>query len=132
LTPGLASLSGHESAISSLSSRRNSLTASSLHDSFPPSVVDYAAYGNTSPRQAPTSAPPGPQLIMPSLTVPRRRPFSVEGRSLGKLKILVTGRPGMLSRVCMAWQKIMLTNLKVPVRRRSSNRWHSPASTLST
>jgi hypothetical protein len=35
-----------------------------------------------------------PQLIMPSLTVPRRRPFSHVGKSLGKLKIMVAGRPG--------------------------------------
>ncbi|OAQ68240.2 cell division/GTP binding protein [Pochonia chlamydosporia 170] len=36
-----------------------------------------------------------PQLVMPSLTVPQRRPFSETGRSLGKLKILVTGRQGI-------------------------------------
>ncbi|KAF5019778.1 hypothetical protein F66182_8215 [Fusarium sp. NRRL 66182] len=33
-----------------------------------------------------------PQLIMPSLTVPRRRPFSEVGKSLGKLKIMVAGQ----------------------------------------
>jgi hypothetical protein len=38
-----------------------------------------------------------PQLIMPSLTVPRRRPFSTTGKSLGKLKVLVTGPDGMSS-----------------------------------
>lgn len=38
-----------------------------------------------------------PQLIMPSLTVPRRRPFSEVGKSLGKLKIMVSGRNGMPS-----------------------------------
>ncbi|KAG5925919.1 hypothetical protein E4U42_003826 [Claviceps africana] len=36
-----------------------------------------------------------PQLVMPSLTVPRRRSFSETGRSLGKLKILVTGHAGI-------------------------------------
>ena len=35
-----------------------------------------------------------PQLIMPSLTVPRRRPFSEVGKSLGKLKIMVAGQTG--------------------------------------
>lgn len=35
-----------------------------------------------------------PQLVMPSLTVPQRRPFSEIGKSLGKLKVLVTGRRG--------------------------------------
>jgi hypothetical protein len=38
-----------------------------------------------------------PQLIMPSLTVPHRRPFSEVGKSLGKLKIMVSGRNGMSS-----------------------------------
>ncbi|KAG6005505.1 hypothetical protein E4U21_007899 [Claviceps maximensis] len=36
-----------------------------------------------------------PQLVMPSLMVPRRRSFSETGRSLGKLKILVTGQAGI-------------------------------------
>ncbi|KAG6277534.1 hypothetical protein E4U47_007050 [Claviceps purpurea] len=36
-----------------------------------------------------------PQLVMPSLTVPRRRSFSETGKSLGKLKILVTGQAGI-------------------------------------
>ncbi|KAG5983093.1 hypothetical protein E4U55_000849 [Claviceps digitariae] len=35
-----------------------------------------------------------PQLVMPSLTVPRRRSFTETGRSLGKLKMLVTGQAG--------------------------------------
>jgi hypothetical protein len=35
-----------------------------------------------------------PQLVMPSLTIPQRRPFSEIGRSLGKLKVLVTGPRG--------------------------------------
>lgn len=35
-----------------------------------------------------------PQFIMPSLTVPRRRPFSEVGKSLGKLKIMVAGQSG--------------------------------------
>ncbi|KAM0260213.1 hypothetical protein ACHAPA_010396 [Fusarium lateritium] len=36
-----------------------------------------------------------PQLIMPSLTVPRRRPFSEVGKCLGKLKIMVAGQSGI-------------------------------------
>lgn len=36
-----------------------------------------------------------PQFIMPSLTVPRRRPFSEVGKSLGKLKIMVAGQSGI-------------------------------------
>jgi hypothetical protein len=34
------------------------------------------------------------QLIMPSLQLQERRPFSIPGKSLGRLKILVAGPPG--------------------------------------
>lgn len=36
-----------------------------------------------------------PQLVMPSLTVPKRRMFTDSGRAIGKLSILVTGPKGM-------------------------------------
>lgn len=35
-----------------------------------------------------------PQLIMPSIKMPSRRPFTDNGKQLGKLKILVTGSKG--------------------------------------
>lgn len=50
-----------------------------------------------SPHQQPASNAAGssiPQLVMPSLSVPRRRPFSEVGRSLGRLTLLVTGQAG--------------------------------------
>lgn len=37
---------------------------------------------------------PFPKLIMPRISVPSRRPFTPEGLTLGKLKILVTGDSG--------------------------------------
>ncbi|PHH72416.1 hypothetical protein CDD83_4946 [Cordyceps sp. RAO-2017] len=36
-----------------------------------------------------------PQLVMPSLVVPSRRPFSDIGRSLGNLRLLVAGQAGI-------------------------------------
>ncbi|KAF2834752.1 hypothetical protein M501DRAFT_943606 [Patellaria atrata CBS 101060] len=36
-----------------------------------------------------------PQLVMPSISMPKRRPFTERGKSMGKLKILVTGEPGI-------------------------------------
>ena len=36
-----------------------------------------------------------PQLIMPSIKMPSRRPFTDRGRSLGRLKILIAGDTGM-------------------------------------
>lgn len=35
-----------------------------------------------------------PQLIMPSLKMPSRRPFTEKGKSMGTLKILIAGSRG--------------------------------------
>jgi len=37
-----------------------------------------------------------PQLVMPSISMPRRRPFTERGKNIGKLKIMVAGSKGML------------------------------------
>lgn len=37
-----------------------------------------------------------PQLVMPSIKMPSRRPFTEKGKRLGRLKMLVAGRAGML------------------------------------
>lgn len=91
----LAGLSEPESAISTSSSRRNSLlTASSFEyqDSYPASA---AVISRSDTPHLDSLSSPGPQLIMPSLNVPRRRPFSDAGKSIGKLKLLVAGQSGM-------------------------------------
>ncbi|KAH9868571.1 hypothetical protein J1614_007643, partial [Plenodomus biglobosus] len=36
-----------------------------------------------------------PQLVMPSIQMPRRRPFTTKGKAMGKLKLLVAGRSGI-------------------------------------
>ncbi|TWU74763.1 hypothetical protein ED733_005897 [Metarhizium rileyi] len=56
---------------------------------FPASFSPIAGTSPTLPRAA------TPQLVMPSLNIPQRRPFSETGRALGKLKVLVTGRRGI-------------------------------------
>lgn len=38
--------------------------------------------------------PLGPQLVMPSISMPSRRPFTERGRRMGKLKVLVAGKAG--------------------------------------
>ena len=35
-----------------------------------------------------------PQLVMPSIRMPSRRPFTERGKSIGKLKIMVAGARG--------------------------------------
>lgn len=37
-----------------------------------------------------------PQLVMPSLSMPSRRPFTDKGRNMGRLRICVVGRSGMV------------------------------------
>ena len=36
-----------------------------------------------------------PQLVMPSLSMPKRRPFTERGRNMGRLKVLVVGSSGV-------------------------------------
>lgn len=36
-----------------------------------------------------------PQLIMPSIKMPSRRPFTERGKALGRLKVLIAGDSGM-------------------------------------
>ncbi|KAF2007255.1 hypothetical protein P154DRAFT_592475 [Amniculicola lignicola CBS 123094] len=36
-----------------------------------------------------------PQLVMPSLQMPTRRPFTTKGKAMGKLKVLVAGEAGL-------------------------------------
>lgn len=36
-----------------------------------------------------------PQLIMPSIKMPSRRPFTTRGKDIGRLKILIAGDTGM-------------------------------------
>lgn len=35
-----------------------------------------------------------PELVMPSIQMPKRRPFTTKGKAMGKLKLLVAGEPG--------------------------------------
>lgn len=39
-----------------------------------------------------------PQLVMPSIQMPSRRPFTSKGKAMGKLKVLVAGEAGMSRR----------------------------------
>ncbi|CEI68771.1 hypothetical protein FVEN_g8026 [Fusarium venenatum] len=92
-TPSLIGLS-HSGSVMSMSSQSFSLAGPSIdaqsdlgqHASL--SVSDLA-YNDEADQNT------IPQFIMPSLTVPRRRPFSEVGKSLGKLKIMVAGQSGI-------------------------------------
>ncbi|KAG9255214.1 uncharacterized protein F5Z01DRAFT_635502 [Emericellopsis atlantica] len=84
----LAAMSEAPSIISDVSSRRQSV------EELPRPVLDEESSFAPSPT-AFSGHHRAPQLIMPSLSVPQRRPFSEAGRSVGKLKLLVAGQPGI-------------------------------------
>ncbi|KAH8686663.1 hypothetical protein BGZ61DRAFT_43429 [Ilyonectria robusta] len=89
-TPCFLGLSGPESALST-SSSRSSLAGPSVEYQNNPALPEPAMSDNEDKDNGSSV----PQLIMPSLMVPHRRPFSHVGKSLGKLKIMVAGRPGI-------------------------------------
>lgn len=120
LTPVLlGGVSGPASALSSMSSRRNSLCLSEDIPSFPPSMrggdvaVEDDEYENEREERAAEPAEregegdasgassammdsgSAPQLVMPSIKMPSRRPFTDDGKRMGRLKVLIAGDSGV-------------------------------------
>ena len=57
-------------------------------------------------------APAMPQLVMPSITMPSRRPFTDRGRSMGRMKLMVVGprsigKTSLLQSICRACEDIV-------------------------
>ncbi|KAF4456928.1 hypothetical protein F53441_1052 [Fusarium austroafricanum] len=92
-TPSLVGLS-HSGSVMSISSQSCSLAGPSI-DAHSDLILDDASLPVTDLVDNQDSQNTVPQLIMPSLMVPRRRPFSEVGKSLGKLKIMVAGQCGI-------------------------------------
>lgn len=91
-TPSLIGFS-HSGSVMSMSSQSCSLAGPSV-DAQSDLVHEHASLSMADLADNEASQNTVPQLIMPSLTVPRRRPFSEVGKSLGKLKIMVAGQSG--------------------------------------
>lgn len=92
MTPILFGASATVSALSSASSRRNSLSGSLDLGS-----QVFSADGETD-KDSPSNmmdSGSAPQLIMPSIKMPSRRPFTERGKSLGRLKVLIAGDSGI-------------------------------------
>ena len=70
--------------------------------------------GGPAPDRA--SAMPAPQLIMPSIMMPSRRPFTENGKRLGRLKVLLAGGSGTLGIPLLL--PVRLTLCQASVRRR--------------
>jgi hypothetical protein len=43
-----------------------------------------------------------PELVMPSIQMPRRRPFTATGKNMGRLKVLVAGQAGTSLNSCLS------------------------------
>lgn len=94
MTPILYGVSGPCSAISSSSSRPNSLAGSlsEYQESFVMSAFGTSDAGRP---QSIYSGEVAQQFIMPTINVPSRRPFTEAGKGLGRLKLLVAGKSGI-------------------------------------
>uniref|UniRef100_L7IUR4 Septin-type G domain-containing protein n=1 Tax=Pyricularia oryzae (strain P131) TaxID=1143193 RepID=L7IUR4_PYRO1 len=100
MTPILLGVSGPGSTFSGLSSRRDSLSAGSLSEELGSMVgasEEGSAVGEDVPDDDPGATPmehsaaTAPQLVMPSIKMPSRRPFTDEGKAIGRLKVLIAG-----------------------------------------
>lgn len=132
-TPPMSGLSRPESSLSFISSPRNFSSSSSVIDrdgSIENAVITQQhieAYRDLPPSSA---GSPVPQFIMPNLRVPRRRPFTDVGRSLGKLRLLVLGSPGLFHDRARLSDSITLTRSQVAGRLPLFGRLPSVASIL--
>lgn len=99
VTPIMLGTSGPASALSSVSSRRNSFAGSLSEDilgsQVPSSMVDGEGGPGDSMPVSMMDSGSAPQLIMPSIKMPSRRPFTDEGKAMGRLKVMIAGESGI-------------------------------------
>ncbi|KAK4222210.1 Septin-1 [Podospora fimiseda] len=110
LSPLLPILSGFpasysSSALSSISSRRNSLSESFSdaglsvdshdHQFSEPEHLESSELEINNSIDTMQDSGSAPQLVMPSIKMPSRRPFTSEGKAMGRLKVLVAGDGGV-------------------------------------
>lgn len=81
------------SILSSPDSRRNSDAGSYMDDIASQAIMSSGEEeGNT--ESALMDSGSAPQLVMPSIKMPSRRPFTESGKNMGRLKVLVAGDSG--------------------------------------
>lgn len=93
ITPMMLAMSGPASAISGVSSRRNSVTAS-ICDEVASQALSLTEEAEPKPLLGMMDSGSAPQLVMPSIKMPSRRPFTDEGKRIGRLKVLIAGDSG--------------------------------------
>lgn len=94
LTPVFAGSSGPGSVLSSAHSRRDSDAASSMDDNASQAIIFSEEEEKELP-SGPVDTGSAPQLVMPSLQMPSRRPFTDKGKNMGRLKVLIAGDSGV-------------------------------------
>lgn len=104
MSQSFASLSSH-APLSSIPSSPKSLSNRSFRPSDEDSMDEGGSQAVASSEDDDVEPHPqssmhdsSPQLIMPSIKMPSRRPFTERGKSLGRLKVLIAGDSGMLMR----------------------------------
>lgn len=81
------------SNISSAGSRRNSDIGLFMDDAASQAIMSSGEEdGNTGSELIDSGS--APQLVMPSIKMPSRRPFTEKGRNIGRLKVLIAGDSG--------------------------------------
>lgn len=100
-TPLMLGISGPASAFSGVSSRRNS-TAVSLSDEIASQALSMSVELEPEASSAVMDSGSLPQLVMPSIKMPSRRPFTDEGKRMGRLKVLIAGDSGMFEMLSLA------------------------------
>lgn len=82
------------SIISSPDSRRNSDAGSLMDDNNSQAVLSSGEEDREMGSELVDSGS-APQLVMPSIKMPSRRPFTEKGKNMGRLKVLIAGDSGM-------------------------------------
>ncbi|KAL3425231.1 heat shock protein [Phlyctema vagabunda] len=83
------------SALSSPRSRRDSDVASYTDEIASQAIVSSGDEGEADPPSGLMDSGSAPQLVMPSIRMPSRRPFTDRGKDMGRLKVLVAGDSGI-------------------------------------
>ena len=83
------------SIMSSPDSRRNSDTGSVMDDNNSQAIIS-SGEEDRDTRSELADSGSAPQLVMPSIKMPSRRPFTEKGKHMGRLKVLIAGDSCML------------------------------------
>lgn len=94
-----APLSSMPSSPKSFSNRSSRPSDEDSMDEGGSQAIASSEDGDVEPHSQSAMQDSAPQLIMPSIKMPSRRPFTERGKGLGRLKLLVAGDSGMRIRI---------------------------------